>query len=172
MKNILIVLITLLLTNFLYSQNNEDDGSSDDSTFLRNDISIGFENYSKSKGVNGGNYLHGGYHYRLNPRLAIGAKLSSDLTPKTFDDVMIHSGIRYSSNAEMKKFGQVIGMYYMRNLNSEKVHNNFIGLEVSLLNYYYDETKEVSIFPITLLYSIEGEQLSLIYELFRMRFNF
>jgi hypothetical protein len=171
MKKTLIVYTLMLIPILTYSQD-EFQIEETQKKIIRNEISFGLENYSKTNEINGGNYLFGGFHYQIMSRLAIGGKISSDLTPNSFEDLITSIGLRYNSPMEIKKFGRTIGFYYYKNFNTQIENSDLMGIELSLLSYYSDNTYEIDFLPFTILYSIDKKNFSLIYKFIGLKINF
>lgn len=140
--------------------------------FTKNEISFGLENYAQTNELNGGNYIFASYHHEIFYKLSLGAKISSDLTPHSFEDVVGNIGIRYNTAKNMDGFNQLFGLYYCHNRNSINGNADFINLEISLLNYCSDDVIEIDFFPIGLLYSLDAEKLSLMYKFIGFKFRF
>lgn len=138
----------------------------------KHEIGFGLENYSKTDDINGGNHLYLEYHYQLRQKVAIGGKFSSDLAPYTFEDVFASAGIRFNTTAIIDKFGQTIAFNYIYNFNEKKTNQDFIGVDISLITFYADNTFEMDFLPVSVLYSIGGEDLSIIYKFLGIKINF
>lgn len=164
----------ILTSSFVISQSNSvfENNIVDHSNsgFVKNEIGVGFENYSKTSGLNGGNYLFLQYHYRLSHRLSLGSKLSSDLAPSTFDDLLAQVGFRYNTLPGESDFGQTFGLYYLRKLN-ENSTGEFLNLDISLISYIDDEFR-LDILPIAVLYSFDEGEFSINYKFLGLSFLF
>ncbi|MFY0599637.1 MAG: hypothetical protein JXR03_08185 [Cyclobacteriaceae bacterium] len=128
-----------------------------------NEIYFGNENLAKTKTLNGGNYVMAGYNLQLLDQLALGAKLSADIVPRTFDDVLASAQLRINSKISKNRIQKSLGIFYMRNFSSQPVRKDFLGARIALINYITDSKKGVEFLPITIFYDI-GSGFSLGYE--------
>ena len=153
--------VNIFVLFFIYSLPAFAHGDS----FFRNELCLGNENYSGTATVNGGNYLFVSYSFQLSRNMALMCRVSSDLVPNFFDDILASVHFRFNTTPGKQSYHRTVSMFGTTNLKQPQKPNYYAGLRLTPFGFTGDNDNiKIEFLPFSWAWDFTGKKSLVSYE--------